>query len=262
MNLNRKPALSNTPLLLLKAIRDDPQHVDDIEERHNLYFSHADIFRKWGEDGVNGAFGDRLDGYYIHPPKPRNNYLNIRRGQKGKFDREFLAKIDRDMLDVYMSCFFYITVDQFQEKRIPSDIIDSFKNEFQGRRIAFFHGVKDLEQGLLENDPRFKGGWMHAVEYKGLDDAPLYSETEYDKHPELGYAVKRRQNFDNQQELRIYTPARNFDRKFIDDNPNGFHLHFGDIGREGRPGVRILNSIEDLYDITISSDSNEEAPNE
>ncbi|GEL07067.1 hypothetical protein SHA02_04830 [Salisediminibacterium halotolerans] len=48
------------------------------------------------------------------------------------------------MKHVYICSFFYITIEEFQDNKIPKEIIEVFENEFKDRKIAVFHGVQDL----------------------------------------------------------------------------------------------------------------------
>ena len=104
-----------------------------------------EVFRKMGREHKEDLFGDALEGYYIRPHKEKKNFLiNKRKAKKDAFDREYLAKTYTWMKDVYISSFFYITVEEFENNKIPESIINVFRNEFSDRKIAVFYGVQNL----------------------------------------------------------------------------------------------------------------------
>ncbi|MGG1244143.1 hypothetical protein ABE187_14925 [Bacillus cabrialesii] len=241
--------LENSEIILLKGIRNEKTYIEDVKNE-KLYFTNAEFFRKMGREHKEDLFGDALEGYYIHPYKEKNNFLNIKKGQKAADDKEYLAKIYTYMKEVYISSFFYIKIEEFENNKIPEDIINVFRNEFSDRKIAVFFGVQNLIDGFRRKYPK-SFSWADRVRYQGIDEEPIYTEEEYDKDPRIGYSLKRKGLYENQREFRICFHKSSFNDKFIEENKNGFNLPYGYIGEENISSVTILDDINDLKDITI-----------
>lgn len=240
----------NKEIILLKGIRNEKQYIKDVENE-KLYFTNAEVFRKMGRERKEDLFGDKLEGYYIHPCKEKNNFLNIKKKQKAAFDKEYLAKIYTYMKEVYISSFFYIEIEEFENNKIPESIINVFRNEFSDRKIAVFYGVQNLLDGLLREHGTNGYSWASRVRYQGIDEEPIFPEKEYDKNPMLGYVLKRKGLYENQREFRICYHKNCFNDKFIEENKDGFNLSYGYIGEEEAPSVTILDDINDLKHISI-----------
>lgn len=236
-------------IILLKGIRNEKQYIEDAKNE-KLYFTNAEVFRKMGREHKEDLFGDALEGYYIRPYKEKKNFLNIKKGQKYAFDKEYLAKIDTRMKEVYISSFFYIAIEEFKNNKIPESIINVFRNEFSDRKIAVFYGVQNLLDGLKRKHPN-SFSWANYVLYQGIDEKPLIAEKAYDKDPRLGYRLKRKGLYENQREFRICFHKSSFNDKFIEKNKDGFNLSYGYIGEEEAPSVTILDDINDLKHISI-----------
>ncbi|MEL7705789.1 hypothetical protein ACFWCU_19800 [Bacillus subtilis] len=234
-------------IILLKGIRNEKEYIEDVKNE-KLYFTNAEFFRKVGRERKEDLFGDALEGYYICPHKEKKNFLNIKKGQKYGFDKEYLAKIYTCMKEVYISSFFYIKIEEFENKKIPEDIINVFRNEFSDRKIAVFFGVQNLIDGFRRKYPN-SFSWANYVLYQGIDENPLITEEEYDNNPRLGYRLKRKGLYENQREFRICFHKSSFNDKFIEENKNGFNLPYGYIGEEERASVTILDDINDLKHI-------------
>ncbi len=237
-------------IILLKGIRNEEKYIEDVKNEM-LYFTNAEVFRKMGRENKDDLFGDTLDGYYICPHKEKNNFLNIQRGQKAGFDKEYLAKIYTEMKEVYICSFFYITVEEFKNNKIPESIINVFQNEFSDRKIAVYYGVQNLLDGLKREQGTEGTSWANYVHYQGIDEKPIFEEKEYDEDPRIGYLLKRKGAYENQREFRICYHRNCFSNKFIEENKSGFNLSFGYIGEEGIPSVTILDDINSLKDISI-----------
>lgn len=240
----------NKKIILLKGIRNEEKYIKDAKNE-TLYFTNAEVFRKMGREHEEDLFGDTLEGYYIRPYKEKKNFLNIKTGQKDAFDKEYLAKIYTWMKDVYISSFFYITIEEFKNNKIPESIIDVFRNEFSDRKIAVFYGVQNLLDGLKHEQGMDGYSWANYVHYQGIDDKPIFEEEEYDKDPRIGYLLKRKGLYENQREFRICYHKNCFSDKFIEANKNGFNLSYGYIGEEKISSVTILDDINDLKHISI-----------
>ncbi|WP_241211249.1 hypothetical protein [Bacillus atrophaeus] len=203
-----------------------------------------------GREHKEDLFGDALEGYYIRPSKEKKNFLNIKKGQKDAYDKEYLAKIYTCMKEVYISSFFYIKIEEFKNNKIPESIINVFRNEFSDRKIAVFYGVQNLLDGLKRKYPN-SFSWANYVLYQGIDEEPIYAEEAYDKDPRKGYRLKRKGLYENQREFRICFHKSSFSDKFIEENKNGFNLSYGYIGEGNISSVTILDDINDLKHITI-----------
>ncbi|MGX5556850.1 hypothetical protein COK91_25705 [Bacillus cereus] len=240
----------NKKILLLKGIRNEEKCIEDAKNE-TLYFTNAEVFRKMGRESKEDLFGDALEGYYVRPYKEKNNFLNIKKGQKDAFDKQYLAKIYTEMKEVYISSFFYITIEEFENNKIPESIINVFRNEFSDRKIAVFYGVQNLLDGLEREQGTNGDSWANYVHYQGIDEKPIFEEEEYDKDPRLGYLLKRKGLYENQREFRICFHKNCFTDKFIEANKNGFNLSYGRIGEEKIPSITILDDINDLKYLSI-----------
>ncbi|KGA97234.1 hypothetical protein AJ85_17035 [Alkalihalobacillus alcalophilus ATCC 27647 = CGMCC 1.3604] len=252
MNRKRLEEDFDKQILLLKGIRNEEKYVKDIENQL-LYFTNAEVFRKIGRETKNDLFGDTLEGYYISPNKPKDNFLNINKGQDSGFDKEYLAKIYAWMKEVYICSFFYITLDEFENNTIPKSILNVFDNEFSGRKIAVFHGVQDLLDGLIREQGKEGYSWANYVHYQGIEEDPIFEEREYDEDPRIGYLLKRKGLYHNQREFRICYHKNCFSETFIKENKSGFNLYFGNIGKNGVPSVTVIDDVRSLKYLSIEN---------
>lgn len=81
----------NKEIILLKGIRNEKKYIEDVENE-KLYFTNAEVFRKMGRERKEDLFGDKLEGYYIHPNKEKNNFLNIKKETKSCFGQRVPSK--------------------------------------------------------------------------------------------------------------------------------------------------------------------------
>lgn len=61
--------------------------------------------------------------------------------------------------------------------------------------------MQNLLDGLLREHGTNGYSWASRVRYQGIDEEPIFSEKEYDKDPMLGYVLKRKGLYENQESL-------------------------------------------------------------
>lgn len=248
MNIENTKKYDGTPFFLLKAIEPRQSFIDDLKN-NKLYFSHANSFRDTNDR--TDPFKDELEGFYI---KSNNaSKLNCIDSQTiSEIDNNYQAKIYKSYKDVYIASFFFITVEEIKEKKINPDLIKTLKKEFTNRKIAVFWGPEDLMRGLeRENQINRGAAWGNFVNYQDYKQPPIFKEEDYDKDPRIGYLLKRKTIYSNQREFRICIQGSQVKR--TQKTEKGALINFGEIGDYDQPSVSILDSVDVLSEITVST---------